>query len=112
MPASPKITAFVMENRDVALAALAATPGLVAFAVKTKLWDKLSPTEKTECELLDADMPSGWWWSVRHMAPSAAALRWRHGKRDEIHPGYSVGLNGMALEVTTPMLDEETGELI
>jgi hypothetical protein len=94
-----------------ALAALAGTAGLCAFAVKIKLWPKLNEVERKELEMLDQEMPAGFWHKIREVGPVAAFMgrkvRWHHCD------GYMVTHGGDGdLEIGTPMLNEETGELV
>ena len=94
----------------VALATLAAAPGIAYAVKKLHIYEKMSPVEQHEIELLDAAAPSGWWRRFKDVMPAVAMrghkLQWEKGD-------WSVGTadNGDVL-VTTPMLDEETGELV
>lgn len=119
MPASVKltseVTAILAGHGDVgleaALAALATAPG-IAYAVK-KLHIKLTPVEEREIELLDADMPAGWWRRFKDVMPAIAKMDGGPPHRLFWHKGHwSVGTEGNDVLITTPMLDEETGELV
>lgn len=117
MPITPMLSKTVADivagNGDVtlveAIAALGVAGGIVAFSKKIHLWEKLGPTERKEAELLDADMPSGWWRRLTECGPAAilsgGKFKWHHGS-------WSIGKDGNNLEVTTPMLDEDTNTLV
>lgn len=112
---------------DVAIATLGAatTTGIVIACKRIHLWDKLSPVAKQEFELLDEDMPEGWWRRFKETVPAAvfsgAPLRWHWGRKN--HPtihnaGWQIGnppspgVLPHELPFWTPMMDEETGTLI
>jgi len=92
------------------LVALMGATGLAMFAKKIGLWPKYSAIEQTEVEMLDAEMPKGFWRRVKDTAPAAAMsghkIRWNHGN-------WSVGTDEHGdLMVTTPMLDEDSDTLV
>lgn len=118
MPASVKmtseVTAIIAGHGDVSLAValgtLAAAPGIVYAVKKLQLWEKFSPVEQHELELLDADMPSGWWRRFKETLPGVAMTG--HRLRRPRKGPWSIGTTDEGdILITTPVLDEETGEL-
>lgn len=106
-----------------AVGALTAASGLVVFTKKIGLWPKFTPVEQKEMELLDADMPSGWWQLVKERVPAVAFAgkrpRWRHCDNRNIdalgngNSGWSIDQTSSGeLLLITPIMDEKTGELI
>jgi hypothetical protein len=100
-----------------ALVALAGATGIAVFAKKIGLWPKFSAVEKTEVEMLDAEMPDGFWRRMKDVVSASTMtgkkVRWRHGEKVGPGTGWAVGQDAEGnLLVTTPMLDEETNTLV
>ena len=97
---------------DVALAALASGIGIVAFTKKVKLWSKLTPAERAEARALDAAAPTQF---LRGIGERFSAALFASGKTPKLKwfqgPFKFGGTPHGNVFVSTPVLDEETGEL-
>lgn len=114
MPASAKTMEMLnaLPPADVIAAAGAAVAagGFVAFTKKIGLWERFNKVERHESELLDQEMPQGWWQKA---VGSVAAARFSNHKiLWERGDWKTRGTANGSLVIQTPMLDEDTGELV